>query len=326
MKRNLIRILALILACLMVAVMALGCSSGKKDDGKDDNKPVNTTSPDATKDGGDATEPKPDTDAPDDTKDDGGNTVNTDGDGLYSLKNVVLCDNDKVLFRIDSIEFDDFWESAKFNVTCENKTDGQVGFSIGNLVLNGCMRSTLFLETADAGETVESYFNLDVDEDLLGEPQELIIGITVSDYEDIFADALVKENVTVYMPGFDESNVKYPERKAVDGEKAVVDTDEYTVIVLGVDEDSWGVPGLKVYYENKTDKDVKFDIDDVEIGGKPVTSYAGSTVLAGCCGYENLSFDGDDDIEPTDYKFTVMVSEDTLWAEPFFEQECTFEP
>ena len=320
MKSNLIRIIALVLACLMVAVMAVGCSSGKKDDVKDENKTVDTgKAPEATKDDGGKTEP-------DATKDDGGNTVSTDGDGLYSLKNVVLCDDDNCLFRIDSIEYDDFWESAKFNVTCENKTDKQIGFSIGNMVLNGCMRSTLFLETADAGETVESYFNLDVAEDLLGEPQELIIGITVSDYEDIFADALVKDNVTVYMPGFDESNVKYPERKSVDGEKAVVDTDDYTVIVLGVDEDSWGVPGLKVYYENKTDRDVKFDIDDVEIGGKPVTSYAGSTVLAGCCGYENLSFDGDDDIEPTDYKFTVMVSEDSLWADPFFEQECTYEP
>lgn len=324
MKGNFIRILALTLACILVAVAAVGCSSGKKDDGKNGNKTVDTgkTPVDTARNGGgDQTEPE-------DTKDDGGNIVTPSGDGLYSLTNVVLCDDDNCLFRIDSIEYDDFWESAKFNVTCENKTDGQVAFSIGNIVLNGCMRSTMFLETADAGETVESYFNLDVDEELLGEPQELIIGITVSDYEDILADALVKDNVTVYMPGFDESNVSYPERKSVEGEKVVVDTDDYTVIVLGVDEDSWSVPGLKVYYENKTDKDVKFSVDDVEIGGKYVTTYAGTSVLAGRCGYETLSFsyDGDEEIEPTDYKFTVMVSEDSLWADPFFEQECTYEP
>ena len=73
---------------------------------------------------------------------------------------------------------------------------------------------------------------------------------------------------------------------------------------------------------------MKFSVDDVEIGGKYVTTYAGTSVLAGRCGYETLSFsyDGDEEIEPTDYKFTVKVSEDSLWADPFFEQECTFEP
>ncbi len=321
MKGKFIKILALILACLMVAVMAAGCASdGDDDGGKKEDKTADTAKvPEATKENGGKTEP-------DATKDDGGNTINADGDGIYSLRNVVLYEDDDCLFRIDSVEKDEFWGSAQINVTCENKTDKQLGFSIGNMVLNGCMRSTMFLETAEAGETVESYFNLDVAEDLLGEPQELIIGITVSDYENILSDPLVKEDVTLYMPGYDESNVKYPERTPTAGEKTVLDSDGHKLVVLGVDEDSWGVPGLKVYYENKTDKDVKFDIDDVEIGGNPVTSYAGSTVLAGCCGYENLSFDGDDDIEPTDYKFTVMVSEDTLWADPFFEQECTFEP
>ena len=318
MKANLMKILALVLACLMIAVMAAGCSSGTKDDGKDTKAPVNTAEPKDTEDGGDDTEPA-------DTKGGDEPTPGT-GDSLYGLGGLVVYEDDNCMFRIDSVTEDDFWESKLFNVTLQNKTaDKELGFSIGDVCVNGCMLSTLFLETVKAGETIQADFDLAIG-DRTGDPQEIIMDLTVSDYNDFFGDPIVKDTFTIYTDGYDASNVKYADRETTANEKVVVDTDEYTVIVLGVDE-SWGFT-LEMYYENKTDKDVMFNVDEVKINGEDVTAYSGTDVTAGHFGYESVSFTSDnDDLNPESFEFTLKVSDaDQLWGDPFFTQECTYEP
>ncbi len=324
MKKNLIKILALTLALFMIAVMAASCSSDTKDeDGKEDKQTVDTDKKtEDTKD-----------DVESDTAGDDGDGTETEapapaGDTLYGLEGVVVYEDDNCMFRIDSVTEDEFWDSKNFNVTLQNKTsDKELGFSIGDVCVNGCMLSTLFLENVKAGKTQTADFDLAID-DRTGDPQEIIMDLTVSDYNDFFGDPIVKDTFTIYTDGYDASNVKYPERKSVDGEKVVVDTDEYTVIVLGIEDTGFGLPTLELYYENKTDKDVNFDIEDVKIDGKDYTEYSGTDVTAGHCAYESASFDGDD-IEgtPGKYEFKVKVSDaDEIWGDPFFEQECTFEP
>ena len=152
--------------------------------------------------------------------------------------------------------------------------------------------------------------------------------LTVSDYNDFLGDPVVKDTFTIYTEGHDESNVKYPGRETTDSEKVVVDTDEYTVVVLGVEDSGWGFPTLEVYYENKSDKDVNFNIDDVKINGESFTAYSGMDVTAGHFAYESVSFDGDEmEGAPEKYEFTLKISDaDELWGDAFFEQECTFEP
>ena len=317
MKTNLIRILALVLASLLIAVMAAGCSSETNDEGgKEDKQTVGTD-----KKG-------------DDTKGDGGNDTETDapepsaGDTLYGLNGVVVYDGDDCMFRIDSVTADEFWDSKLVKVTLQNKTsDKELTFSIGDVCVNGCMLSTLFLENVKAGETQKADFNLAIG-DRTGDPQEIILDLSVSDYSDFFGDPIVKDTCTIYTDGYDASNIKYPERKTTDNEKVVVDTDEYTVVVLGIEDNGWGLPTLELYYENKSDKDVNFKIDEVTIDGNYYTTYSGADVTAGHFAYESASFDGNE-IEgtPEKYEFTVKVSDaDEIWGEPFFEQECTFEP
>ncbi len=310
------KILALVLASLLIAVMAAGCSSETKDDGgKDDKQTVDT---------GKKT---------DDTKDDG-NDTGTDapetstGETLYGLYGVVVYEDDNCMFRIDNVVNDEFWDSKLFNVTLQNKTsDKELSFSVGDVCVNGCMLSTLFLETVEAGKTITSDFDLAIG-DRTGDPQEIIMDLSVSDYSDLFGDPIVKDTFTIYTDGHDASNVKYPERETTDNEKAVVDTDEYTVVVLGIEDTGFGLPTLELYFENKTDKDVNFKIDEVTIDGNYYTAYSGTDVTAGHFAYESSSFDGNE-IEgtPEKYEFTVKISDaDELWGDPFFEQECTFEP
>lgn len=320
MKKNLIKILALALVVFMIAVMAASCTSDEKDDSDIEDILEDLLTDDTGKEQddtkGDDTEDT-DTDSP----------VPSSGEALYGLEDVVIYEDDNCMFRIDNVTNDDFWDSKLFNVTLENKTsDKELGFSIGDVCVNGCMLPTLFLENVEAGKTQTADFDLAID-DKTGDPQEIIIDITISDYNDFFGEPIVKDTFTIYTDGYNASNVEYPERVTTDNEKVVVDTDEYTVVALGIEE-GWGIPTLELYFENKTDKDVNFNVDDVKINGKDYTAYSGTDVTAGHFAYESASFDGDDiDGTPDKYEFTIKISDaDELWGDPFFEEECTFEP
>ena len=319
MKKGLTRILALVLALLVLVAMAAGCSSDTKDDsGKKEEKQAVDTGKNTDDTAGDDTD-APETDAPE---------TPSVGEALYGLEGVVVYEDDKCMFRIDNVTDDDFWESKRFSVTLQNKTsDMELGFSIGDVCVNGCMLSTLFLENVAAGKTMVSDFDLAIG-DRTGDPQEIIMDLTVSDYNDFLGDPIVDDTFTIYTEGYDASNVVYPERDTTANEKVILDTDEYTVIVLGIEDSGWGLPTLELYYENKTDKDVEFDIDNVKIDGADYTVYCGTDVTAGHFAYESASFDGDDlDGAPKKYEFTLQISDaDELWGDPFFEQECKFEP
>lgn len=115
-------------------------------------------------------------------------------------------------------------------------------------------------------------------------------------------------------------------------EQLLVDDENCTVKITGIEDDSiWGYT-LKVLLENKTDVELMFALDGVSVNGYMCDPFWGSAVTAGMKANEEInfsvtSFEKSDITTPTDIQFTLRVSDYTDWMkEPLVEQEFVVYP
>lgn len=74
----------------------------------------------------------------------------------------------------------------------------------------------------------------------------------------------------------------------------LVDDENVTVKITGIEEDAlWGYT-LKVYLENKTDKELMFTVDDVSVNGFMCDPFWATTVAAGMKANQQISFSDSD--------------------------------
>lgn len=73
-------------------------------------------------------------------------------------------------------------------------------------------------------------------------------------------------------------------------EITLVDTDDVTVKITGIEEDAIFGYTLKVFIENKTDKELMFTVENVSVNGFMCDPFWASTVDAGMKANEEISF------------------------------------
>ena len=115
-------------------------------------------------------------------------------------------------------------------------------------------------------------------------------------------------------------------------EQVLVDDENCTVKITGIEDDSiWGYT-LKVYLENKTDLELMFSVDGVSVNGYMCDPFWGSSVTAGMKSNEEISFSAEafernGITTPTDIQFKLRVSDYNDWmAEPLVDQEFAVYP
>ena len=115
-------------------------------------------------------------------------------------------------------------------------------------------------------------------------------------------------------------------------EQLLVDDENCTVKITGIEDDSiWGYT-LKVYLENKSDLELMFSVDGVSVNGYMCDPFWGSSVTAGMKSNEEISFSAEafernGITTPTDIQFILRVSDYNDWmADPLVEQEFTVYP
>jgi len=115
-------------------------------------------------------------------------------------------------------------------------------------------------------------------------------------------------------------------------ETTVVDNENCTFRIVALEEDSlWGY-ALKVFLENKTDKDLMFSLRDVSVNGYMCDPLFAAAVSAGMKANEVISFlqedlTSNDITEVTDLAFTLAVYDSNNWsAEPLVDEDFSFFP
>jgi hypothetical protein len=111
-----------------------------------------------------------------------------------------------------------------------------------------------------------------------------------------------------------------------------VEDDNITVKFTGTEQDSlWGYT-LKIFLENKTDKDLMFSVDDVSVNGFMCDPFWASTVSAGKKANEKVTFSeaafAENGIEVVDeITFTLHVYDSNdLSADSLLKKTFTVNP
>ena len=115
-------------------------------------------------------------------------------------------------------------------------------------------------------------------------------------------------------------------------EQILVDDDNCTVKITGIDADNlWGYT-LKVFLENKTELELMYTVDCVSVNGFMCDPFWASTVTANMKSNEEISFSEEtferNSIEtPTEITFTLRIYDNNNWeADYLVEQEFTIYP
>lgn len=112
----------------------------------------------------------------------------------------------------------------------------------------------------------------------------------------------------------------------------LVDNDQFTVKLTGIDPKGfWGYT-LKVFIENKTDRELMFSTEDVSVNGFMCDPYWAASVAAGKKANEEISFsegdfskNGIESVEEIVFTLSIYDSNDIL-ADDLFKQTFTVKP
>ena len=119
--------------------------------------------------------------------------------------------------------------------------------------------------------------------------------------------------------------------KSTELEEAVIVDNEYcTFSIKGLEKDSiWGY-SLKLFIENKTDKELMFSMDKVSVNGFMCDPFWGTTVTAGMkandeASFLNSSLESIGVETPSYFEFELRVYDDNDWsADPFVEDYFSY--
>lgn len=109
-------------------------------------------------------------------------------------------------------------------------------------------------------------------------------------------------------------------------ETVLVDDDNCTVIIKGIDPDNLFGYTLNVYLENKTDKELMFSVDDVSVNGFMCDPFWASTVSAGKKANEQINFlesefEKNGIQEVKEISFTLNVYDSNDWTDEYLVEK-----
>ncbi len=236
--------------------------------------------------------------------------------GKYHLDEATLIDNDTCLVKITGCGEDPIW-GFTIDVYCENKTaDKKMMFSASDSCVNGYKKDALWAEEVPAGKKSNSKISFPNLEDVGSVAEMVEFRIRVYDSDDWGADPFADESFKVFPTGLDEGAVKIPERQKTADEQVIVDNDDVTFILYGLEDDSYGKK-IHSYVENKTDKKLMFSWMDGSVNGYVCEPYWAVEIPGGRRAYSDVTYMDSEleknqitEIEEIEFTLRVFDSED----------------
>lgn len=189
---------------------------------------------------------------------------------VFTLKDEELADTDEFSLKAESVKVNEFGEViVKFDA--ENKLDKSLTFRFDDVAVNGFITSTYCSEEVEANKAGDFEMTIYPGSlSMIGAEtvDQITFLLKVYDTDDYFSDGYVNEAYTLYPTGMDPEAYVAPERRTAETEVVVLDNDDVTVVVMECSFETYFGYNVVTYYENKTDKDLSFEFEDVKLNGK----------------------------------------------------------
>ena len=316
----------LIVACMLIAILIASLSGcGSSSDTKKEEQAASNDK--------EETESADDIDEVEETEDKKEPETNDTNDKIdLENYNQVLIDQDGVKFEIKGIDPDNMW-GYTLNAYLENNTDKSLMYTIDYASVNGLMSDPFWAETVAPGKKSNgsiSWSNSDLDEAGIEDVTELNFRIRIHDSEDYMADDVINDYFSVYPLG--ESAASNYERKSQDDDVVLFDTDDCKLTVIGYEEDGFMGYEVKVFIENKSDKNLMFAVDEASVNGFMADPFWATTVGAGKKSFSEITWldstleeNNIEKVESIDMNLHVYPDED--WSGDYLVNDTfTIEP
>lgn len=250
----------------------------------------------------------------------------------YTTEAEELVNNENLVFAITGYKENEHL-GLEMHVTCENKSDKNMMFSLDNVSVCGLMFDPLWAEEIAAGKKVNSIVYFDtyaLSEMGVASLDEISFRLNVIDNDEWMNEPFAADTFTVYPTGLAADSVSYPNYRHKNGETVVLDNDQLLFIVEKVDDTDSDIYTLNCYIANRTSQDLLIGWDMVSVNDSMVDPFWASGVSAGKQLYTRINFFRSDleaqGIENvTEIGFTLSAidydSYDTI-----LEETCSFQP
>ena len=251
-----------------------------------------------------------------------------------ALTGQVLAASDQCSFTVTGAEFNAH-TGLEISVLCENFSDRPLMFSWSNVSVCGYMYDPFWAEEVAAGKKVNSIIAIDtyaLEQMNVTSVDEISFTLTVRDSEEFMNEPVVRADMTVYPTGKNAETVKFPVYEPKETDTVIVDNDDITFIVMGVDDELADLYTLHCYIANKTGKNLMFSWENVSVNGFMVDPFWAMAVSAGKQAYTDVLFYRADleeqDIEVVqNVEFNLLVSDSDDWEADYLLNEIyTFIP
>ena len=238
----------------------------------------------------------------------------------------VIVDNDICRFEITGVDPDALF-GYTLKAVLENKSEYNLMFAWENTSVNGVMNDPLFATDVAAGKkaTADICFMNGIKS-----ADEIAFTLRVYDNDDWMKDPFIEEEYAIYPTGLSKESIVYEEKDLSDS-FVVVDNENISFAIEETGVDSiWGYY-VKVYMENKTDKNLMFAWEDVSVNGFMSDPFWATEVAAGKKNtsdvyFFNLEEDGvTGDVSEIEFKLRVYDSDDWM-ASPIIENVYVYNP
>lgn len=304
--------LAFFLVLLMAVSVLAACG---KDDSNNDSDKVTATAPVQIPD---ITEPV--------ATEDNGNT-------LTSTEQVTVIDNELCTLTIDGLEYDDLW-GYNIKTSLVNKTsDKSLVASLESISVRNVQFDAIYYCEAAAGKTAKENISLvasDEEAEVIGEEPVFELSFEVKDADDYLGDSLGQADA-VYAP-FGDAEVGAYVRESLPSDKVLVDNDALSVTVTAIEDDDFMGYTLKLFIQNKTDKELMVSAEDVSVNGLMADPYFAKSVAGGKSCFAQMYWLGDDFeelgiTEVNEIELTVSAYDyDDIFAGDIVNEKVTITP
>ena len=273
------------------------------------------------------------TDLPGDGPDeegDRGNGGSGSTDDMITFEGMTAVDNENCSIILEDIDPNGEW-GYTIHAELENKSpDKKLMFSIEDAYVNEVENYPLFAAEVAPGKKAKETIEFEkMDEYGITDFSDIEMSFRVYDSEDWSADAVAEETVHVYPHG--EDNIVQFEYEPADTDQILYDDDKCTVIATGVREDDiWGYV-VDLFIDNKTDKNIVIDAEDVSVNGYMAEPYFAHALPAGKSAFTEMSW-SDSDLEENgiteveEIEFTLRVYDNDDWSgDDLVNQVITYE-
>ena len=230
----------------------------------------------------------------------------------------LLLDNDVCSVTVTDAGMSDIW-GFTVKLRCENKTDHEQLYVLPTVACRGWQLNTDWLMTVEAGETKDSEFNVfpaDLARCGLEQVDECRLHLEVQDYDSFSGEVFADEWLVFYPTGISPEKLSPAPARAPQPEDVVLLDDEtVSFTICGVETDTIWPYNVIVSYENRTDKDLSFSWQYVNVNGTDANLWLTRLMPAGlkgsCLIYfdeETLKNNGVEAIEQVDGTLVILDS------------------